>query len=262
MQFYTTDDVCHREHFGTMLEKYHGIDEDAFRWSLKPVFVGQLIKSIDQTIAFVDPDQFFYGDPAALFTQTDQARFLLSPHDRPIDPAVGKMFHTNFTGGFFNGGLFVARTDSLDILDWWAAQCAYKCEINPELGLYVDQKYLDAVVTNFTNTDFIRHRGVSVASWNMQTRERKLQQDRSITIDDEPLICIHFTGSTIRMIDFGADACLTDALAEYRKTLLTHGVELPVSQNRPKQNPVPSSSIRKWIPNSLMRYAKQIAGRS
>ena len=268
VSFYSTESIETNRHFGTMRDKYCGTNDDAFRWSLKPVFVDHLLKRTGEAVAFVDADQFFAGDPSVLFEQLSQSRFLLSPHDRPIDNSFGKMFHTNFTGGLFNGGLFVARPDSGDVLDWWAEQCAYKCEIDHECGLYVDQKYLDVVPTAFKNTDWIRHRGVNVASWNMHTRNRLVMPDGNITVDGDPLICVHFSGSTIRMIDFDVDPKLRSVLADYRATLANYGIDLPKSESKTKPNPEPSPSrtslmnrLRLWV-RTVGHGGKQVAKES
>ncbi|MEZ6131817.1 MAG: hypothetical protein R3C59_24420 [Planctomycetaceae bacterium] len=225
--YYGVDLVAIDQIGTTIREKYLTCYQDAFRWSMKSVFVRFLLCSGKaDAVAFVDPDQFFVGNPAVVFEQLSTSRFLLSPHDRPIDPAAGSLFYDQFTDGMFNGGLFVARHDSADVLTWWAKACAHRCEKNSASGLFVDQKYLDAVLTNFSATDWIRHRGVNVASWNMTTRRRSNGPDGQILIDTHPLICVHFSGSTIRMIDQNADPVLAPVLREYRSCLEHHGITL------------------------------------
>ncbi|MBB3206277.1 hypothetical protein FHS27_002086 [Rhodopirellula rubra] len=263
VRFYRLADVRGGVYFDVIFQKYHGTDFDAFRWSMKPVFVACLLKDCSpDSLAFVDPDQFFVGDPTVLFEQLDRSRFLLSPHDRPIDPSVEGMFTDNFTDGIFNGGLFVCRADAEDILEWWASVCAHRCEVRRELGCFVDQKYLDAVLTNFHSTDWIRHRGANVASWNMHTRRRQLLDHGAIRIDDQPLICVHFSGSTIRMIDYGIDPNLAPALKLYREVLAKHGINLPFNE-KPKSRkherilPPVQSSTRSWGIRSVARYLKR-----
>ena len=250
INFYTIDDVQNCPHFDTIFKKYAGTDEDAFRWSMKSVFVRYLLNTGESdSVAFVDPDQFFVGDPATLFEQMATSRFLLSPHDRPIDPAAGGLFYDQFTDGMFNGGLFVARKDAIDILNWWSSVCVHRCEKKASEGLFVDQKYLDAVLTNFPETDWIRHRGVNVASWNMTTRKRHIGPEGQILIDQDPLICVHFSGSTIRQIDGGADSELRQVLSEYRRQLKEFGINLPLSQTQPfePQKDVVAGAPTSWL---------------
>ncbi|MBM3863837.1 MAG: hypothetical protein FJ267_05310 [Planctomycetes bacterium] len=233
IRFYGLQDLIEQSYMDVLCQKYKAENWDAFRWSLKPVFVSYLLGLDPECpVAFVDPDQFFTGDPHVLFEPLDHSRFLLSPHDRPIDPEAGGLFLDQFTDGMFNGGLFVATAEADEILAWWAKVCAYRCEKNRSAGLFVDQKYLDAVLTNFDRTSWIRHRGVNVASWNLSTRKRELSSHDGVLVDGQPLICVHFSGSTIRMIENGHDSCLTTTLAEYRQQLARCGQ--PTAPGKPE----------------------------
>lgn len=229
--------------------RYSGSSVDCFRWTLKPIFVMHLLKKTSATgICFIDPDEYFTSSATVLFDYLQNSRFVLSPHDRPINPDSGQIFFDQLTDGLFNGGLFLARNDSLDILDWWAKACVFRCEVNRNLGLFVDQKYLDLVPTNFEGVTWTRHRGVNVASWNMLTRKRSVDEHGKILIDGQPLVCVHFSGSTIRLIDNGADWMLQPVLKAYRQELSSFGITLQTpAAKKPSEKIKNRDSGRTWF---------------
>lgn len=231
---YNNHECLQNQGVAALFPKYATTSMDSLRWSLKPVFVAQLLKSnaID-AVAFVDSDQFFIGSPAPLFTDHATSRFILSPHDRTVFPDDGQEFHDHLTDGIFNGGLFVARRDAIEILDWWAMACAYRCEKNKPLGLFVDQRYLDLIPTQFSGSTWFKHKGLNVASWNIRMRPRLTSADGLLTAAGDPIICVHFSANTIRTIDDGEDRCLEPVLSQYRRTLMQYGVNLPRQSNYP-----------------------------
>ena len=85
--FHFTNEVCHKGISKDIFTKYQTTDQDAFRWSMKSVFVNYLIreKGYDKVIC-VDCDIFFFNDYMFLFELLNDNNFLLSPHWRPSDP--------------------------------------------------------------------------------------------------------------------------------------------------------------------------------
>jgi hypothetical protein len=210
-----------------MVEKYGERSQDSLRWSLKPVFLSYLLERVaNEPVAYVDPDQFFVGNPQVLFDLEPTTTMRLSPHWRPIAPASGPVFADNFKDGIFNGGLFVATADAIPALEWWATACLHSCEKSPSQGLYDDQRYLDVLPVYFEGIDWVVHKGVNVASWNRLYLERKRDPEGGVLVEGDPLVCVHFTTSTIRAIDSGEDPCLESVLKEYRRELSLHDIRL------------------------------------
>lgn len=247
------------EHFAEITSRYATSSLDALRWSLKPVFLRHLLESgTADSVAFVDPDQYFVGDPAVLFDFAPGTRFRLSPHWRPIDPDSGHVFHEQFTDGIFNGGLIVAKRDATDILDWWASVCAYRCEKKAAEGLFVDQKYLDVVPVYFDGVDVIDHKGVNVARWNRRFLERRTDGDGRIFVEDDPLICVHFSPSTIRLIRKGEDPSLEPVWRAYRQALREEGVELPHDEPEGDEARRPRTGVPANVVTRGLRKARDL----
>src|SRR5688500_17185585 len=60
------DDICSEGIGESIQKKYYNDHHDAFRWSMKPVFMLQLLKKYDSVI-YVDWDVHFFNDFGFLF---------------------------------------------------------------------------------------------------------------------------------------------------------------------------------------------------
>ena len=196
-------------------ERHPDRRSDAFRWSMKPVMLDFFLTDQRYDAAcYVDWDLHFFADPAFLLDQLAQCGVMLSPHNRstlPSDDAVA--FELNFRDGIFNGGFVGGTPRGLEAIRWWATACRYKCEVDCEHGLYVDQKYLDLLHSRFEGVDVIRHKGCNVAEWNRVDCRRVRLDDGQVVINgDEPIVFIHFDALTVRDILSGKEPLLEEHL--------------------------------------------------
>jgi hypothetical protein len=222
---------------------------DILRWSLKPVWLKVLLsgQDLDKAI-FVDPDLYFYADPQFLFDELDHGPILLSPHWRSSDPELDAInFELNFRDGMFNGGFLGASREGIPALDWLAKACLYKCEINHEHGLFLDQKYFDLLPVRFPGTRVLRHRGCNLANWNQVECRREKVGDTIFINGKYPVVFIHFTRSTLRGIRSGADSLLMPFLDEYESVLK--------QLNPTFVSPYAGEKTRPWGKRSILQRA-------
>jgi hypothetical protein len=194
---------------------------DALRWSLKSVWLKYLLENgIAEQAIFIDPDIHFYQNPDFLFGELQSNAILISPHWRSTDPTMDAVnFELNFCDGIYNGGFLGATKAGLPALQWLTSACLYKCEVKPERGLYVDQKYYDLLQSRFAGVASLQHKGCNVANWNQVDCKRETVGDQILINGTDPIIFIHFTKSTIRGIRNGKDSLLTPFLNEYEEAL-------------------------------------------
>ena len=215
-----------------LLARRYSPSSDAFRWSIKPQIMLYLHNFLEaQKVIFLDNDIWFCNPFDFIWDQLENSSILLSPHWRVSDPTIdAPWFETNFRDGIFNGGFVGTNFKNLNPLKWWARACAYKCEINYESGLYVDQKYLDFLPTHFPNVNFLSHRGCNVAYWNFHECKRSnenLNGQIQVLINQKyPVIFIHFTKDLIKSIKQGKDPLLKNHLAQYEADLAHFGNDL------------------------------------
>lgn len=171
---------------------------DSLRWSLKPALILYFLKDQQYTnVVYLDNDIYFVNKNTFLIDYLDKG-ILLTKHNRPIVPTGNKFldsqFICNFTDGFFNAGFIGANHNGIEPINWWLHMNYWKCSKIPELGLYVDQKYLDVLALEFS--DKVRicdHPGCNLAMWNSQTCSRSLINNVwKINSEYDPIFC-HFS---------------------------------------------------------------------
>jgi lipopolysaccharide biosynthesis glycosyltransferase len=206
-----------------LYKKYHATYMDAYRWSMKPVFINYLIerKGYDKVL-YLDSDLYFYNNPDFLFELLDEHSVLLSPHWRCADDP-NEDFHNfklNFKDGIYNGGFVGTSKEGTEAMAYWANMCLAACEVNRPEGFFVDQKHLDILHSRFEGIGNIRHRGCNISNWNIADCKRSLNVDGEVVINDKfPIVFIHFTASMMLGIVSGEDLLLYTHLEKYSKNM-------------------------------------------
>ena len=209
-----------------LAEKYQHVNQDAYRWCMKPILLTYLLKKgLDRAI-YVDCDIYFFSSYAFLFSVLETNNLLLSPHWRSSDPYLDATnFRLNFSDGIFNGGFIGASTGGKEALNFWAMCCLYKCEVDKEKGFFDDQKYLDILHSRFEGVEAIRHKGCNVANWNQVDCKREVNSEGEVLINNEfPIVFIHFTKSFYRGVLYYNDALLQPYLEQFAQKLIEYGL--------------------------------------
>lgn len=157
--------------------------KDNLRWGLKPSLMSKLLDSYE-SVVYIDNDILFVGDWEWLWKDVES-------HDVTITPHRGKpsaWFQWN--NGVYNAGFVGASLSGLPTIIKWEELCAWKCEINRELGLYVDQKYLDIFPT-LCNCKIVKHAGCNLAAWNMDVSI--INEEGEPTVNGDPLVFVHLS---------------------------------------------------------------------
>jgi lipopolysaccharide biosynthesis glycosyltransferase len=181
------------EEYENVSKKYgiisDGAISDKTRWTLKPLFILNLLKKYEKVI-YVDPDMFFVNNWDFLFDEIDGV--LLTRHWRAYSPEhVG--FGLNFTDGIFNAGFLGVSNKGIDAIKWWKDACLWRCEYKKSEGLFVDQKYLDFMFVHFPYVEYCKHQGCNLAGWNYNQLKRKLYKNKIIINDIFEAIFLHFS---------------------------------------------------------------------
>jgi hypothetical protein len=226
---YFTEKICNDGVAKAIYTKYYPADMDAFRWSMKPVFINYLLqeKNFDKVI-YTDCDIHFYNDYHFLLDELDQYNVLISPHWRSSDPHADlPNFELLYTNGIYNGGLVGANKHGSAAMVWWAMSCEFICVKNTTIGMFVDQVHLNLLPVYFEKVGIIKHRGCNVANWNMVECERSVAADQKTVIIAQrfPVVFIHFTKSTIDGIYSGVDPLLLPYLERYYASINEYAME-------------------------------------
>jgi len=176
-------------------------NHDYLRWASKPGCLNYLLDQGYKRVVYADNDCFFINKFNFLFDDLLNYGILLTPHWRSIYPLTDEAHEEEFSAllcsGIFNMGFVGVSQKGKEVLDYWRKACAWKCEVNPSKGLYVDQKYMDVVPAMFGDIcKIIDHRGCNVASWNCKLNKRVVQKNGDVLINSKwPIIFLHFSWS-------------------------------------------------------------------
>lgn len=227
MKLVTENEIAADPVFHAIQRKYAHTNTDFYRWALKPVLLSHLSQKGFEKLVFLDPDIFFTGDPGFILQLLDTYSIILTPHWADIDIINNPdSLFSVLRGGLFNGGFMAVTPKALPALSWWAGMCHFKTEKNQELGVYVDQKYLDLFPVQFDDVHILRHQGCNLASWNIQSCKRELVNGELRINGKFDPVFIHFANDTIDNILNRNDQLLKPYLDEYTELLKKEGFDL------------------------------------
>ena len=242
--------------------KYAYTNTDHFRWALKPVFISYLLENGFEKVIYVDPDIFFVNDYSFLFEKLNTRSVLLSPHWRDTDPLKNEEnFLALYKDGLYNGGFIAASKKGIEAMKWWAGLCHYKMDRQIQMGIYDDQRYLDAMPAQFDNIEILKHRGCNIAKWNINECKRELKNGNLVINGEYPIIFIHFTFETIQEILNGTDQILQPYLEEYKTALEKEGINFPEFINLKNKNILQLVKEKTLIRTRIKRFFYRLAQR-
>ena len=162
-----------------------------FRW------IFEHVTSASNGVMYIDPDIQFFQRLSAVEELFDRgALAVLTPHlTAPLNDNKTPSELQIMRAGVYNCG-FVAVADHpsrKQMIDWWAQRLEFGAFIDPEAGLFTDQKWIDLVPGLFPDVRVLRHPGYNVAYWNLLHRPLAKVGDQ-YTAGGEPIAFFHFSG--------------------------------------------------------------------
>jgi len=141
------------------------------------------------SVIYIDADTWFFSNPAPAFEEIGGAPIGLSPH----------RFHARTQHleryGLYNAGCICWDTSDTarECLRDWRNDCIQWCheDVCPD-GRFMNQGYLNRWPDRYTGVHFIRHPGINLASWNLDSHV--LKREGRIRVDGQPLVFYHFSG--------------------------------------------------------------------
>jgi hypothetical protein len=97
--------------------------------------------------------------------------------------------------GAFNLGFIGVRKceEAFQFLDWWSKRCLAFGFYEPQIGLAVDQKWMDLSPAFFPNMKILRDPGLNVAFWNLHERVVSSHDGDWLVNGRYPLRFFHFS---------------------------------------------------------------------
>lgn len=163
--------------------------------ALKP-FIARWILRHYAKVVYLDPDVCVFASLRAVLDGLAQAATLFTPHALSPYPGAGRPSDLDLLRfGSFNLGFFAANDskDADDLLAWWHDQCLESCFYEPQMGLGVDQKWIDLAPAFFGGVGILKDVGMNVAFWNLHERHISLRDGVWRVNGDAPLVFVHFS---------------------------------------------------------------------
>lgn len=169
--------------------------------AVKPWVMNYLSSALGyRSTIYLDPDIYLYRSLDHVHERLDRgASLVLIPH---ISGPIWDSQHPNETdllkAGTYNLGFAaVGQWDvAKPVIEWWQQRLEYNCVVEPENGLFVDQKWMDLAPGLFDDVHILRHKGYNVAYWNLHER-RITGTGTAWFADGCPLRFFHFSGLDI-----------------------------------------------------------------
>jgi len=156
-------------------------------------------------VIYLDPDTLAVTRFSECFSLIDGgANVILTPHTTsPIEDDLHPNDFDMAKAGIYNLG-FCGVSASLEgrrFVGWWARKLEADCRVDISNGIFVDQKWCDAVPALFDGTAILRHQGYNVGYWNLMHRPLHFSADGTLMAGDDAARLLHFSGTDMRMFN-------------------------------------------------------------
>ena len=177
--------------FGTMSLIYSVME---LATAVKPRLLEYLVERHGGPVLYLDPDIQVFGSLVPVFRQAAEHGIALTPHTLDPVPRDGRNPSETFIlqSGVYNLGFIGVAPGAEDFLAWWWERLRRDCIVQPEAGLFVDQRWVDFAPALFDPV-ILRDPGLNVAYWNLATRPIG-RDDGGWTAGGSPLVFFHFSG--------------------------------------------------------------------
>lgn len=163
--------------------------------NVKPSALKYLLARHDVAL-YIDPDIRVYAPLEPVYEALRTASVVVTPHTNlpVVDGAKPDDVDLLRFGAYNLGFVGVSRCDEgLRFLNWWSDRCLAFGYYEPQLGLAVDQKWVDLAPAFFPALQILHDAGLNVAFWNLHER-RMTQRDGTWWVNENVrLRFIHFS---------------------------------------------------------------------
>jgi hypothetical protein len=163
--------------------------------ALKPFATLYLLDSYERVI-YLDPDTCVFSPLTTVHAGLDVYAAVFTPHALSHYEGTGRPSDRDLLRfGTCNLGFYAVRrsASAQAMLNWWHERCHIDCFYEPQVGLGVDQKWIDLVFSFFQDMGILRDPGLNVAFWNLH--ERAISHTKiGWRVNNESALCfVHFS---------------------------------------------------------------------
>ena len=174
--------------------------------AVKPYLFEHLFRKHGLTkLVYLDPDILLLDSLSEILGILDGHSLVVTPHiTSPIEDDRRPNELDLLRAGTFNlGFLGMADTPTTGrFLAWWQRRLYDYCAMDPDIGMHVDQNWINLVPAMFGDTVSLDDRRYNVAYWNLHERAHRItHKDGRFELDGRPLGFFHFSGFNAEQIE-------------------------------------------------------------
>ena len=164
---------------------------------VKPFVIQHLLEIGSQKVIYLDPDILCFRRLDEAIEALDTHSIVITPHS--LSPIDLDYFHSDellLSYGVYNlGFLGVSRGEvTNNFLAWWGNRLFDRCIKEKSINLFVDQKWMDLVISYFDSVFVIRKKTYNIAYWNLHERIlQKINGKFYLKDPEEPIAFIHYS---------------------------------------------------------------------
>lgn len=172
--------------------------------AVKPFTAAKLMEREDcDGVMFFDPDCVLFGNLSEMRKALETHSVVLTPHASLMHENSDWLFFEKnpLKVGGFNLGFFGFQNNETGraVASWWRYRLRDHCLIDPEQGLFTDQKWIDLLPNYIDDIKVMREPVYNIARWN--TFQRKISkrvspktEKTTYLADGKPIQFVHFSG--------------------------------------------------------------------
>lgn len=174
----------------------------------KPFYFQYLFEKYPKAghIIFFDPDIYVYNTFDYVEHCLQENDIILTPHTCTPVPLDGKKpsDRAYLKYGIFNLGFIAVKrsANAEEFLHWLSERLKNYCYMEVNLGMYVDQLWINHVSVYFNNVFVSKHMGLNCAYWNLHERYFSLSNDNTYVVNKTDLLLFfHFSALDLNDIN-------------------------------------------------------------
>lgn len=191
--------VPHFDHFAfrySVLELNTALKPFAMRWLAA--------RHGSDPLVYLDPDILVVAPLLEVLEATSRgALAVITPHlTAPLTDDGHPDELSIMRAGAYNLGFIALGPHPMRpaLAAWWANKLEFSALVDPDSGLFTDQKWIDLLPGLFPDVTILRHPGYNLAYWNLPHRAVTVEGGRAL-VNGEPIVFVHFSGVDLRHPD-------------------------------------------------------------
>jgi hypothetical protein len=179
-----------------------------FCTAIKPSCMEHLLEAGYEQVMYLDPDILVFDSLTPVLDALRQYMVVVTPHQVDVNNDIPRR------GGIYNLGFIAVRNapSVRRMLTWWKHRLRNNCSVDPMIGQFTDQKWMDHLPVVLQNGELFvaRHPGLNYAPWNFDERRLIGREGKYFVAfknpafgEEAPLVFLHFSAFKYKEIARG-----------------------------------------------------------